>query len=449
MEMPNQEIQDKLVSMASQGNPGDLTRLMEQVAAQETRNKESQAVQDFRNKPAGEGTIIPLTGNQRAAWNDYLNKPSGTIQPDGIPPSASTAISTPALSYQKFAEERSKLSSIENIEERGIKASELIGSVQAHVSKTYADTAKTAEAMYGIPELEKALNARILADKKDILYWKYLSDSPITAKIRNDLEQARSLAVGKSKDLINQNPELARLESEAKMLGESEIRLMSLMENRSYKAENKAMQEIAKAGSNGTKIAATLDPALDTEEKQATWFNNRVKQDPDLGVLATNMNSSEGMLDSVIYTKSGAVTDVVSSLHAQAKAPNNPALQEAEMVGNITSWDAASLDKLQKSPTLSPAIEAMSKTGLSPSLENLVATIYRTPDMATRMKLVAELRGYANEAVTYNNKGIYGQISPTALDAVINRSQLAAIGGGHSSAIYGEMASPGLVGIGE
>ena len=116
------------------------------------------------------------------------------------------------------------------------------------------------------------------------------------------------------------------------------------MENRSYKAENKAMQEIAKAGSNGTKIAATLDPALDTEEKQATWFNNKIKQDPDLGILATNMNSSEGMLDSVIYTKSGAVTDVVSSLHAQAKAPNNPALQEAERVKSLVELNQLKKD---------------------------------------------------------------------------------------------------------
>jgi len=240
---------------------------------------------------------------------------------------------------------------------------------------------------------------------------------------------------------MNQNPEIARLEAESKLFGESEVRLLQIMEGRSYKAENKAMAEIAKAGSNGTRIAVTLDPALDTEEKQATWFNNKIKQDPDLGILAANMNSDEGMLDAVIYTKSGAVPDVVASLHAQAKAPNNPALQEtervkslnelnqlkkdvnnpvkrdeilasiipnkemreakvvemkmktmnmppkdaaaaensfyrdmalislsvkrqADMVGNVTSWDAASLDKLQKSPTLAPALTAMSNTGL-------------------------------------------------------------------------------------
>jgi len=48
--------------------------------------------------------------------------------------------------------------------------------------------------------------------------------------------------------------------------------------------------------------------------------------------------------------------------------------------------------------------------------------------MTTRIRLVAELRSYANEAVTYNNKGIYGQISMTALDDAINKSQLKAVG---------------------
>lgn len=420
------------------------------------------------------------------------------------------------MSYENFAKARSSLSSITDIEQRGIKVAELIGSVQAHARKQYGDIADTANRMYGVQELEKTLQQAIEEDKADPSYHLFLSDSPITAKIRTDLDQARQNATIKSKDLYDQNPELARLETEAKMLAESEVRLMNLMENRLYRAEakadvkaqkdeDKAMREIAMAGSNGVKIAELVDPGLNTDEKKAIWFNTKVKQDPDLGVLANGMNSPEGLIDAVLYTKSTVVPDVASSLHAQVVAPNNPALQEVEknkafleltklkkdinnpvtrdkiledvypnkleretqiktlqlktmnmapkdalaaetsfyrdmalislskkkasmMVSDVTSWDAATVENLNRSPTLAPVLVAAKTSGLQPSLENLIATIYKIPDLATRQARIAELRQLANTAVNQQNKGLYGQVPSNSLDAEINRATMRAMG---------------------
>jgi len=149
-----------------------------------------------------------IQGSQSRGSNlDVSISPTGTTEISNAPktgtiPSPSvggTAPTQDSMSYQKFAETRNNISATEDPLERGTKVAELIGSVQAHISKIYGEVAKTAEAMYGIPELEKNLSQAISEDKADPMYAKFLSDSPITAKIRTDLEQARSQAVGKSK----------------------------------------------------------------------------------------------------------------------------------------------------------------------------------------------------------------------------------------------------------
>lgn len=99
----------------------------------------------------------------------------------------------------------------------------------------------------GIPKLEADLNAAILADQQDPKYMPGMGDSPITNRIRTNLEQARGLADAEAKRYLAQNSSYAVLGATLKNADNEVARLTKIGDRKDALQDTIAMQAAARS----------------------------------------------------------------------------------------------------------------------------------------------------------------------------------------------------------
>lgn len=465
----NQEIQDKLVSMASQGNPGDLTTLMEQVA----RNQSAMDVQAFRDKPATVQTAIPGTGGVTSTL-------PGVASTASINESPKDAFTLDALKAKQ-----QEILSTQDSGDRFNKLAALNGAVEGLLSTKVKNASALAHGEYRVNELKAALEQNIQMDRNTPAYvQKYgMADSDETAQVRAQYQAALNSANSATQKYIAADPEFASIKGEF----ESFIKVQEQLTAQEYSTQAKAkefgadIRKTAKFLTNGSatddlivkdikKYAALSDIARDPEALvQATL----TQKDPEFGILLASkqaekisgtddinspafqteynkafkdiqlikgIKSDKTAFDRAfneLYSKNGILgeekkTELLKVQRGAANSAEGAKLYEAykqdvaltyvrnraksEFLGNLDSWITTDAQGTKTSPFTvpgSPLTEAYSlaKT-VTPdvSLKALVSQ-FKTMPPEKRVLAQKELMGYMKNAKDHASAGYFSQFA--------------------------------------
>jgi hypothetical protein len=204
----------------------------------------------------------------------------------------------------------------------------LNGTIDSHLATQTQKLADVADGMFQVKQLEQSLQENMIADRASPNYHLFLSDSPVTAKVRNDLDVARQQARATTSDLVSKSPQLQELQGMQKIFISKESIITGQMMANQGKEKDKNEFNIARAGTSGIQTAQLLDPALDTPEKAAV-FAMANSNDKNFQAVADNLNNPPALIDQAVHGNPLAVT-ATTKLHAQMMAPTDPVQQKVE-----------------------------------------------------------------------------------------------------------------------
>lgn len=271
----DQALQDALIAVASQGNPGDLARLMD-ASSNNTRSLPMNAqgeyispeVAAWRAKPVGDrSTYIPGTGGKLSS-----SLPSQQTSPQGVPsvaPAAPASMSPSSSLVQAMAEYQ-KLQGDPNANyfDKMAKLNDISGLKAAVTSQATQEALTTASAGYGIPGMYKALEESRLRDTQSPNYKFFKSDSPITLGILNEIKSAEQAAMSVAQKNLLINPQVAELSKHIepfikteteRLQREEKIAAQSDALNADYQARYPNSRGIAEAMNRDSRGDATMD----------------------------------------------------------------------------------------------------------------------------------------------------------------------------------------------
>lgn len=268
---------------------------------------------------------------------EFSNVGERTAQPStGLPPAMQTgrlqgSIAAPSVSdyYQKFQTRKQEIAGIQDIEEQANALTSFKGEVAQHIADSVREISSTAESMFGVPQLEALLKEREAADRAHPLWSLYLTDTPMTAQTRTDLLQARANARAKAADLMNQSPELMKLQNEADMFFQKEGQMLGYRANKEAAQDQKDTLAIAQAGPNGVAVAKAMNPSLQSDADAANFFNAN-KSDKDMVKVADNWENPAGLLSIALTSESGKALSAIATKQAIGKAGTDPIQLQAQ-----------------------------------------------------------------------------------------------------------------------
>jgi len=139
-------------------------------------------------------------------------------------------------------------------------------SAQADLIK---QTRQVAELQTGLPNLQSQLAESERTDKLDPLYPQFLSDSPQTRQIRNDVEKAQSKALELTKRLISENPTIAAMQAKLGSFMKVQEHLLSGSYNRADVRQQKEDQLSESITPDAVKALTYANPAVANDPNKA------------------------------------------------------------------------------------------------------------------------------------------------------------------------------------
>lgn len=335
------DVMDAIVKQASTGNPGDLTRLV--VDAQDAQYQSA------------------LQNSQQSGMVKQASAPNVT------------APNSMADFYSQFKARTVVIDKIDDLPTRGTEVSNLAGDVAGYLAQARVGISKTAEGIYGVPELEKTLVEREAADRASPNYKYFLSDSPVTAKVRTDLEQARTFARQKAADLEKQSPEMAKLDIESRAFLATQDKITTGMMNKSTAQADRDLNMIAQVGIDAIQVGKDLNPGY--TEAESAKFMLTARTDPVIRQLvdATASNSSEALVGVALANNSARADQLVANKQAVAVAAGNPALIEGAKARALS--DIRDMRKMTTDPV---------------RMQKLLARVYTPDDLEKTNSIRAE-----------------------------------------------------------
>lgn len=123
----------------------------------------------------------------------------------------------------------------------------LVGQVAADKAKAWDQAYKLAADKIGVTGLESELRQNEALDRADPKWQQFQADSPITAKLRAQLQSARSQVDDVAKTFLAANPTLASLDAQMKAIGPLVERQQKMAETwDTFKAQKQFMSEMKK-----------------------------------------------------------------------------------------------------------------------------------------------------------------------------------------------------------
>lgn len=123
----------------------------------------------------------------------------------------------------------------------------LVGQVAADKAKAWDQAYKLAADKIGVTSLESELRQNEVLDRADPKWEQFQADSPITAKLRAQLQTARGQVDDVAKTFLAANPTLAALDAQMKAIGPLVERQQKMAETwDTFKAQKQFMSEMKK-----------------------------------------------------------------------------------------------------------------------------------------------------------------------------------------------------------
>lgn len=123
----------------------------------------------------------------------------------------------------------------------------LVGQVAADKAKAWDQAYKLAADKIGVTSLESELRQNEALDRADPKWQQFQADSPITAKLRAQLQSARGQVDDVAKTFLAANPTLASLDAQMKAIGPLVERQQKMAETwDTFKAQKQFMSEMKK-----------------------------------------------------------------------------------------------------------------------------------------------------------------------------------------------------------
>lgn len=298
-----------------------------------TLQQDSEVLQKFQDNP-----VYDVPNRQ-----DYMG---GTVS---IPPNFGNSIRSSILSssmetdpYKAILTEMHRIGTLtdpEKATDRWEAVSQLSATADAHIAKATELLSKSAEGLYAVPALERALQENMAADRASPLWIQNLSDSNDTLQVRNELNTAREKARNKTADFIAQSPEIQSIQAAMKTFLHNEASIASANLQAGDKNEIKVMQNIARAGENGIQLAKILNantPNM-SDNDAAIYAIAHIKGDKVLSAMEGAMKDPAILVNIATTTGDPRAKLVVAQMNAESKASGNPQLQE--IVRNQTKKD--------------------------------------------------------------------------------------------------------------
>lgn len=159
----------------------------------------------------------PYTDQEFRDNNPLVNgkHPDGSVTPVTVKPGQPGSVQkvdTPAAMFNVL----SKLRATKDMTEASVLYESFQQSTVEMGAKLEKEAVAFAEQKVGIPNLELMLRQAEAADKSDPKYYPGIGDSPITAKLRGEINAARGVALNEAKTFLSTNPTYKSLAVTAK-----------------------------------------------------------------------------------------------------------------------------------------------------------------------------------------------------------------------------------------
>lgn len=250
------------------------------------------------------------------------------------------------LTYQSMLADMKRIEAEQDPEKRLMAVSLLKGSIEGTIATTAGILQSNANAQYGVQDLEASLQQNLASDRADPKYHLFLSDSPATVKVREQLNQARTQARIAATDMISQSPELAAMNGAMGVFLQKETSIAMKLFNEQGKQKDKAEMAMEKAGVRGIAVGKLFNPGY--TDQQAAIYAVSNSTDKNFQAVVDNIDNPEALKELAVSGVAQARTALIEK-HAGIVAPNS--LEGKHRAKMKAETELKALDYFTNNPT--------------------------------------------------------------------------------------------------
>lgn len=304
----------------------------------------------------------------------------------------------------------------------------LVGQVASNKAKLWDDSFKLAATKLGVPSLEAELQNAERLDRADPRWNDFQADSPITAKLRAQLQSVRSQVDDVAKTFLAANPSLAAIDAQMKAIGPLVERQQKIAETwDTFKAQKVFMSEMKKEEENQKLLEAAspeilqraviVEPSLNGSSPIQIMKN--LKTMKDSGAAKTQLEAifadPESLTSLAIGHRNPAAVKILAAKEAEATGQSIPSITDQfkfmdrtlsnetkmqQLARQVYGSDKLSLDQFSQSQKLAKFGNKEEKlTGETAKVNLLLNSMVRTNENQF-MGNVAGWSGYNDPAMT-------------------------------------------------
>jgi len=304
----------------------------------------------------------------------------------------------------------------------------LVGQVASNKAKLWDDSFKLAATKLGVPSLEAELQNAERLDRADPRWNDFQADSPITAKLRAQLQSVRSQVDDVAKTFLAANPSLAAIDAQMKAIGPLVERQQKIAETwDTFKAQKVFMSEMKKEEENQKLLEAAspeilqraviVEPSL-TGSSPIQIMKN-LKTMKDSGAAKTQLEAifadPESLTSLAIGHRNPAAVKILAAKEAEATGQSIPSITDQfkfmdrtlsnetkmqQLARQVYGSDKLSLDQFSQSQKLAKFGNKEEKlAGEAAKVNLLLNSMVRTNENQF-MGNVAGWSGYNDPAMT-------------------------------------------------